>query len=176
MKKLLGIMIVLLVVSVPVFCQDTPKAEVFGGYQYTRINPGSGISGENFNGWNAALTGNLNHWLGVTGDFSGAYKTISGVSLKQHTFMFGPTISSHSSDKFTPFAHALFGGAHFSGSGFGGSASDTAFAMALGGGVDVGVKNFAVRIGQFDYLMTRFGGTSQNNFRYSAGIVFRFGK
>jgi hypothetical protein len=176
MKKLLGIVIVLIVVSVPVLCQDFPKAEVFGGYQYTRINPGSGISGENFNGWNAAATGNINHWLGVTGDFSGAYKNVSGVSLKQHTFLFGPTIASHSSDKFTPFAHALFGGAHFSGSAFGGSTSDTAFAVALGGGLDVGVKNFAVRVGQFDYLLTRFGGTSQNNFRYSAGIVFRFGK
>jgi hypothetical protein len=176
MKKLLGIVVVLVVVSVPVFCQDYPKAEVFGGYQYTRINPGSGISGENFNGWNAAVTGNINHWLGVTGDVSGAYKSISGVSLKQYTFMGGPTISSHSSEKFTPFVHALFGGAHFSGSGFGGSGSDNAFAMALGGGLDLGVKNFAVRVGQFDYLMTRFGGTSQNDFRYSAGIVFRFGK
>lgn len=176
MKKLLGMAVVLMVVSVPVLCQDYPKADVFGGYQYTRIDPGSGISGENFNGWNAAVTGNINHWLGVTGDVSGAYKDISGVSLKQHTFLFGPTIASHSSEKFTPFAHALFGVAHASGSGFGGGTSDNAFAMALGGGVDLGMRNFAIRIGQFDYLMTRFGGTSQNNFRYSAGIVFRFGK
>jgi hypothetical protein len=176
MKKLLGIAIVLMVVSVPAFCQDYPKVELFGGYQYTRINPGSGISGQNFNGWNAAVTGNINHWLGVTGDVSGAYKSISGVSLREHSFLFGPTIASHSSEKFTPFAHALFGVTHASGSGFGGSGSDNAFAMALGGGVDVGVKNFAIRLGQFDYLMTRFGGTSQNNFRYSAGIVFRFGK
>ncbi|MGZ4817487.1 MAG: hypothetical protein ACXVY9_00500 [Terriglobales bacterium] len=175
MRKLIGVVIVLLVVSIPVLCQENPRAEVFGGYQYTRINPGSGISGQNFNGWDAALTGNLNRWLGVTGDFSGAYKGISGVNLKQHTFMFGPKISAPVSDKFTPFVHALFGGAHSSASASGvGSVSDTALAMALGGGVDVGVKKFSVRIGQFDYLMTRFGGTSQNNFRYSAGIVFRF--
>ena len=171
MKKLLGIVIVLVVVSVPVFCQDYPKAEVFGGYQYTRINPGNGVSGENFNGWNAAVTGNFSHWLGLTGDVSGAYKSIAGVSVKDHTFLFGPTIASRSSDKFTPFAHALFGVTHESATGF---ASDNAFAMALGGGVDLGVRNFAIRIGQFDYLMTRFGGMSQNNFRYSAGIVFRF--
>lgn len=171
MKKLLGFAVMLMLMSVPALCQDYSKAEVFGGYQYTRINPGSGSSGDNFNGWNAAVTGNVNHWLGVTGDFSGAYKDISGVSLKQHTFLVGPTIASRSSEKFTPFAHALFGGAHFSQSGFPG---DTAFAMALGGGVDMGVRNFAIRLGQFDYLMTRFGGTSQNNFRYSAGVVFRF--
>jgi hypothetical protein len=176
MKKLLGVAVALLVISVPVLCQDYPKAEVFGGYQYTRINPGGGISGDNYNGWNAAVTGNINRWLGATADFSGAYKDISGLSLKQHTFLFGPTIASHSSDKFTPFVHALFGGAHSSASISGAGLSDSAFAMALGGGVDLGVKNFALRIGQFDYLMTRFGGETQNNFRYSAGIVFRFGR
>ena len=36
------------------FAQDFTKAEVFGGYQYTRINPGQGVSGDNFNGWDAA--------------------------------------------------------------------------------------------------------------------------
>jgi hypothetical protein len=86
------------------------------------------------------------------------------------------TIASHSSERFTPFAHALFGGARSSSSVFGFSASETAFAMALGGGVDIGSRNLAFRIGQFDYLMTRFGGVRQNDFRYSAGIVFRFGK
>ncbi|MBZ5567639.1 MAG: hypothetical protein LAN64_07275 [Acidobacteriia bacterium] len=179
MKKLLGVAIVVMAISVPMLCQDYSKAEVFGGYQYTRLNFGSGTPGLNFNGWNAAVTGNVNHWLGVTGDFSGAYKSTLGDSLKQHTFMFGPTVSSHSSDRFTPFAHALFGVARFSESGSdpsGAPFSDSrnSFAMALGGGVDVGVKNFAVRIGQFDYLMTRFGSTTQNDFRYSAGIVFRF--
>jgi Outer membrane protein beta-barrel domain len=174
MKKLLAVVITVIVVSIPMLCQDYPKAEVFGGYQYTRIEPGRGIGGENFNGWNAAVTGNVNPWLGVTGDFSGAYKSISGVSLKQHTFMFGPTVASHSSDKFTPFVHALFGAARSSASVSGAGVSDTSFAMALGGGVDVGVRSFALRLGQFDYLMTRFGGATQNNFRYSAGIVFKF--
>jgi Outer membrane protein beta-barrel domain len=173
MKKFLGVVIVLLVISVPMFCQEN-KAEVFGGYQYTRINPGGGVGGENFNGWNGAATYNMTKWLGLTGDFSGAYKSISGVSLKTHTFMFGPTVSMSTSEKFKPFVHALFGGAHSSASVSGSSISDTAFATALGGGVDVGSKKFAVRIGQFDYLMTRFGGTSQNNFRYSAGVVLRF--
>lgn len=171
MKKFLGLVLVLLVVSAPMFCQEN-KAEVFGGYQYTRINPGTG--GDNYNGWNGALTYNMTKWLGVTGDFSGAYKDISGVSLKTHTFMFGPTVSMTASEKFKPFVHALFGGAHSSASVSGSSIGDTAFATALGGGVDVGSKKFAVRIGQFDYLLTRFGGTGQNNFRYSAGVVYRF--
>ena len=183
MKKLLGVAIVLMVVSIPVLSQDYSKAEVFGGYQYTRISFGHDTPGFNFNGWNAAVTGNVNHWLGVTGDFSGAYKSMNGDSLKQHTFLFGPTIASHSSGRFTPFAHALFGVAHLSASGSStptvtvGGGSLNSFAMAFGGGLDVGGKKIAFRVGQFDYIYTRFGHDEglghQNDFRYSAGIVFR---
>lgn len=171
MRKLFGLAAALVLMVLPVFAQDAPKAELFGGYQYTRINPGSGIPGQNLNGWNAALTGNIGHTLGITADISGAYKTIAGISNKDHFFLFGPTLASHSNESFTPFAHALFGVAHSSGGGF----SDNAFAMALGGGVDVKVaSHVAIRLGQFDYLMTRFSSATQNNFRYSAGVVFRF--
>jgi hypothetical protein len=56
------------------------------------------------------------------------------------------------------------------------SDTETAFAMALGGGVDVRVGGpFSVRLGQLDYLMTRFGDTRQNNFRFSAGVVIGLG-
>jgi hypothetical protein len=183
-----------MLLAVPVFCQDHPKAEVFGGYQYTHISYGIpsgdadflGInSSESYNGWNAALTVWAKQWLGVTADFSGAYRSNafasdSGVDIKQHTFMFGPTIASHSNERFVPFAHALFGGAHCSS-----NLSDecigldtNSFAMAFGGGLDVGSKKIAFRVGQFDYIYTRFGHNDglnhQNTFRYSAGIVFRF--
>jgi hypothetical protein len=29
-------------------------------------------------------------------------------------------------------------------------------------------------VGQVDYLLTQFGGGSQNNFRFSTGIIYRF--
>jgi len=55
--------------------------------------------------------------------------------------------------------------------------SETAFAWAIGGGVDWNLKErLAIRLGQFDYLPTYFGSTTQNNIRYSAGVVFRPGK
>jgi hypothetical protein len=176
MRKLLCVAAALALLAIPVFAQDSPKAEVFGGYQYTRINPGHGITGENFNGFNAAVTGWVNGTLGVTGDFSGAFKTVAGVKVKQYTFMGGPTIASRSNEKFVPFAHALFGFAHcntdagpcFTDSG------NNAFALALGGGLDLGSRNIAVRVGQFDYLLTKFASDKQNDFRYSAGVVFRF--
>src|SRR5213596_2891209 len=54
--------------------QDTPKAEVFGGYSYLRVNELSGLGiGLNLNGWNGSVTGNVNDWFGVKADFSGQY-------------------------------------------------------------------------------------------------------
>jgi opacity protein-like surface antigen len=175
MRRVLVTLALVSMIALPMLAQENSKAEIFGGYQYTRINPGAGVSGENFNGWNSAFTANLNQWLGVTADISGAYKDFSGVSAKQHNFLFGPTVSYNYSGKVKPFAHVLFGVSHadagFSGTG----ASDNAFAMAFGGGADVAVhKNIAVRVAQFDYLLTRFGGDSQNNVRLSTGLVFRF--
>ncbi len=168
-------MLVLCVCTVGM-AQDSAKGEIFGGYQYTRINPGGGVTGNNFNGWNAAVTGYIKPNLGLTGDIGGAYRSVSGVSLKSHTFLFGPTLAVNSG-KARPFVHGLFGIMHAS-AGLGGStASDNAFAAALGGGVDLSFSpTVSVRLGQFDYLMSRFGSTTQNNFRFSAGVVLRVGK
>ena len=57
--------------------------------------------------------------------------------------------------------------------------SENAFAMVLGGGVDVKAgKHVSIRLAQVDYFMTRFKDLSntptratQNNFRYAVGIV-----
>ena len=79
--------------------------------------------------------------------------------------------SSRSSFTWCSTAHASVD----TGTSFFGSASESAFAMAFGGGLDYNLnKNFAVRVGQFDYLPTRFGDATQNNFRYSTGIVLKF--
>jgi outer membrane protein OmpA-like peptidoglycan-associated protein len=62
--------------------------------------------------------------------------------------------------------------------------SETVFAMALGGGLDVKVRDhLALRLVQAEYLMTRFRDPStiageraaRHNIRLSTGIVFRFG-
>ncbi|HWR15300.1 MAG TPA: hypothetical protein VN577_10745 [Terriglobales bacterium] len=170
MRRVALIFALAVLFALPAFSQNDYKAEVFGGYQYTRVE------GESFNGWNAAVTGNVNNWLGITGDISGGYKSVGGVKVKVHNFLFGPTVSYNQYEKVKPFAHVLFGVSHASGSVDGiGGASDNAFAMALGGGLDVGVhSNVAFRLVQVDYLMTRFGSQTQNNARISTGIVFRF--
>lgn len=142
--------------------ESTPKADIFGGYSLLHTG---GFVGDNDSGWNASVTGNWNRWLGLTADFSGHYD--NGAS--DHNFLLGPTVS-YRTERFTPFAHVLFGGSHISGGG----ASDTAFAWAFGGGADWNVTpRVAVRLIQADFLQTHFADDSQNNGRFSFGLVFR---
>jgi len=163
MRIFLTLVVLAGVCSLPVSAQDHPKGELFGGYQFTHLNPNINASG-----WNASITGNANNWLGISADFSGAYKN----GGKVHTVMAGPVFSIRTSSKVTPFAHALFGVAHASGNG----ASSNAFVTALGGRLDVSVnEHVAVRLVQADWLPIRSGGvTEKSNGRVSAGIVFRF--
>ena len=176
MRKAVILIVVLLCVAVlasPATAQDSTKAEIFGGYQFTRVGGSGGI---NANGWNGAVTGKVRSWLGVTADFGGAYKSVAGVSVKAHTFLFGPVFSSPKSERVTPFVHVLFGGFHASAGFAGASAGTGGFAIAVGGGVDAKVtKHVAVRVMQADWLMWRAEGiTEKKNARISTGLVFRF--
>jgi opacity protein-like surface antigen len=108
-----------------------------------------------------------------------------------HSFMYGPRFSYRKKGRFVPYAHILLGGAHFNGTinqssvltasplasvASGTRVSDTAFAAAPGGGLEISVNSrFAVRPVQIDYLMTRFYAQRQDNLRFSAGIVFNLG-
>ena len=177
MKTLLSLVVVAGLLSIPLMAADYPKAEIFGGYQYLRVNDvfstGHGI---NFNGWEASLTGNVNQWLGVTGDFGGAYKSVSGANLHIYTYGGGPVINLNHAGVVNPFVHALFGGARLGASASGvGSGGTNGFTMMYGGGADVKMsKMFALR-GQVDWQYFRFSGvTFSKNVRLSTGIVFRF--
>jgi opacity protein-like surface antigen len=173
MRKVVLLIALLGVFSLLAAAEETPKAEVFGGYQFTHITVGG--QSENFNGWNASLTGNFNKYFGVAGDFSGSYKTISGVSAKVYTYTFGPVLSLNHEGKLNPFVHALFGGAHVS-AGSGSGNSTNGFSMAIGGGADAKVSpHFAVRLIQADWVYYRFSGVGESkNVRISTGLVFRF--
>jgi hypothetical protein len=171
-RKFIGFALLFGMFSLAAFAQENaPKAEFFGGYQYTRFD-----GGLNANGWDMALTGNLNRWFGVTGDFSGAYKSQNGVSFNNYTYTFGPVVSLRHNEMFTPFAHFLAGGFHSSAAFGGFSGSGSGFAMMFGGGVDVkATKHIGVRAVQFDWLSLRANGASDNNnMRISTGLLFRY--
>jgi hypothetical protein len=185
---------VLLLWSGLAVAQNAPAVEIFGGYQFLRAHSGINVGGlDNFslNGWDASLSGYFNHYLGVTGDFAGTYGTprttfpqIGQVAVNTHlyTFMAGPVLRISNKSPFQPFAHVLLGGAHVRGSaslsGVGGTTftnTNTGFAWAPGGGLDLKLLPLiGVRLAQVDLVQTRIGGNTQNNFRYSAGIVVRF--
>lgn len=164
------------------FClsASAQKAVLFGGYQLTRLDFGAdstivgadstiGSGTFTLNGWNASATGRLAPLLGITADFSGAYKSGS----KLHTYTFGPEVHANVAG-FRPFAHALIGGGTSDGPVSNGATSG--LVMFYGGGLDVKVAPFAsVRLGQFDWMVTHWNGfTNKSNFRYSAGLVLRF--
>jgi hypothetical protein len=184
----------------PAGSENATRAVVFGGYSYLR----NGSSG--FNGWEGQGTFNFNRYLGVTADVSGSILSpfsfsTSGFSASTHqhvtNYLFGPTVTA-GFGRSAVFAHALFGAAHSSlGAGVNvpiiggistGLTSANAFAMAFGGGIDIGMtRHFAIRAVQVDYIRTQFSATDalltglssslgnrQNSFRYSSGIVFRF--
>ena len=149
--------------SVQAFSQ---RVEIFGGAQFEHLQ-----SSYNAVGWNASLTGNFKHVLGITGDFSGVYKSRRGIDTSVYTYTLGPVLQARL-PVVQPFVHALFGGATVTGSGL----SDNAFAMFLGGGLDLGFRRgIAFRLVQADWMMTKFADETQNKQgRVSAGIVIKF--
>ncbi len=147
------------------------QVEVFGGYSYMRPSiavPG-GTDHPNLNGWEITGVYNAYHWIGVAADFSGDYGSVEGLSTHVNTYLFGPQVQLHT--PVAPFAHVLFGVAHETVDG----ATDSAFATAVGAGIDIHVAPFvSFRPIQLDYLVTRFGSGTQGQPRASAGIVLHF--
>jgi hypothetical protein len=155
------------------------------------------------NGWNGSLEVKVLPFLGVVADVSGHYGTFGatigceaiigcvplgvGVDSSMYSYLFGPQVSV-SLWRFTPFAHVLLGAAHINQkpvvslvSGL--ANSDTSFADAIGGGLDIRLISIVGWRFQADLIQTRFFASTspisfltstQSNFRGSTGIVLRF--
>lgn len=202
MRKSALALLVCLLSPIALVAQDEgPKATIFGGYSYLRNNSNG------LNGWEGQGTYNFAPHFGITADVSGNYRTLfsiaplpgvsASVNQSVYNFLLGPTVTANFG-RSAIFGHALFGVARSSvGAGFSvpiiggvstGLNSATAFAMAFGGGVDIGITDhIAIRAAQVDYVRTQFSTTDalttglssstnggQNSFRYAGGIVFRF--
>ena len=169
-RRILPLLGMCLLASVSLRAQEE-KVEVFGGYSYLHFhaNPST-----NLNGWEASGQYKITNWIGGVADFDGHYGSFSGgFGTSTYTYLIGPQVSFPA--RVSPFGHLLLGGAHNSTTGIGSSS----FAMALGAGIDARMKDkFSWRIFQGDYLLTQFGGVhgggSQNNFRFSTGVIIRF--
>jgi opacity protein-like surface antigen len=190
MRKLfLVAALMLLAMPMAAFAQ---KAEIFGGYSYLRGDDCDDNSGPNcdsgvdLHGFNVSFNQNIVKWIGLKADISGHYGEVTlipGVpkaDLNAYLFLVGPQVNLPKYQRLRPFAHALFGVMRVNLTQFpvGGRTTvrDSAFAVALGGGVDLKVNDLvAIRLFQTDYVLSRFDDATQNNFRASTGVVLRFG-
>jgi opacity protein-like surface antigen len=145
---------------------------------------------DGFNGVNLDAGYNFTRYFGAKVDFSYHQKsntvTVPGgtfdVDGKLTQFMGGVKIQDNAVDtKVRPFAQLLVGVGRAeietSGTGFplGFGVSETGFAAAVGGGLDIRVhKNVDVRAIKVEYNPVRIEGETGNNIRLGVGLNFRF--
>ena len=209
-KLLVGSLLILCCVPLAVAqSDDRSRFEFFAGYSVLRTNykaerrdPTTVIvvafdGKQTFNGFNASATVNLTGGLGLTGDFSGHFKTNKtpdplGGTIDVHTRVFnvlgGPQYRFGGNSRVTPFVRVLAGIANTHSKlelhslNVSDTASSTDFAMALGGGVDVRVsERVGLRVFQVDYNpiflssgnQLGFGNKRADNVRFSFGVVFK---
>jgi hypothetical protein len=196
-------MTLLLVAGAAAVAQDAPKADLFLGYSFLRANSARNIPAFTNNGGVGTFAWDFTQHVALEAEFGGYHNgNIHDIQFDttEMTYLFGPRFSRSRSRTVIPYVHTLFGGMHLTtslpvtvaptptstGTTTRIAASQDAFAMALGGGLDLRLNHhFALRPIQLDYLMTRLedfgqsGQPSQNrnqhNIRYAAGIIFNFG-
>ena len=169
--------------------QREPRLEIAAGYSFLRTRTVA-PTGFNLNGGSLSVAANVNSWLGFVGDFAGYHTRNvppSGFSLTISSYMFGPRISYRGRERVTIFAQELVGVGHAGGTlytvgfapGAAAPAPVNAFAMALGGGLDVNLsRSWAIRAFQTEWFQTTFPngqGNRQHSFRFTTGISWRIG-
>ncbi|HSW39421.1 MAG TPA: outer membrane beta-barrel protein [Acidobacteriota bacterium] len=150
-------------------------------------------------GFNGSAAFNIAKSFGIVADFrynrdrvldftilEGGSAINGNLKWRDISIMGGPRFTLRSSDKVTPFVHALAGMDYWTISGkanvegedvdVGKAESSSGLGVAVGGGLDVNVsRNVAIRLVQADYYLTRHGGERMNNINLAFGIVFRLG-
>ena len=152
--------------------QEMPRVQVFGGYSYARYDtPSFGFSSPTgLNGYTFSPAYNVIRGFGVVAELSGQYTT----NRNLRDVAAGPQFL-YSRGKMMFFAHVLFGEAR-SLVQAGGPQEDSSRVTTLGGGLDYSISpRFAVRAVQVDYLRTNLFNTTQDNLRFSTGLVYRWG-
>jgi opacity protein-like surface antigen len=201
---------IVLLFAIPAFAQDDQgKFELSGNFSYVRWNPAKNYANAvNLYGGGGSITYFLTQYIGIKGEFLGYGSQNNYIRVPSaegtgtivasgnlFTYMFGPVVKKRSGT-FQPYGNILLGGAHSNvfanlateeQGTLGASPSGNAFAMAVGGGLDIKVSHsISLRAAEVDYLLTRFNaynGTTvapffsthnQNNLRLVTGIVFSF--
>jgi len=155
--------------------------DVFFGFSYASADFNGLIPRQNMIGFESSSAVAFKKWtntkLSAEGTANGFYDTQNTywASLHNYTFAGGLRVDSG-----PVFVHCLVGVSHLTASStaYDISLSQNALAMIIGGGFQVKVAGPLAFRTSVDYVMTRhdvFAPDTQNNFRISAGLVFRIG-
>ncbi len=183
-RQILLMLIVLLPLSSAV-ARDEPRLEAFVGYSWlsTSLLQDRGFlaARKGLSGWNSSLDWNTTHNLGFVAEASGLWETPSqgntAVKTRYYSFFVGPKITHHNrSDKIEVFVQQLFGTSHATLTAASARpVTASGLSMEAGFGMDVVVrKHVSLRPVQVDYMISQLTHHSQNQFRVSAGIVWRW--
>jgi opacity protein-like surface antigen len=202
MHKYLVVAGLLLLAAGAAVAQDFPTVETAPAFMYIRT-PVPGLA-QDFNcaGGGGTIAYNFTSMLGIAADLGGCkvfgLNNTLGIGTQvtgnEFTYLFGPRLTFRRSGPIHPFFELNFGGARISvnakncdsSSGGSCSLSANAFAMTVGGGLDIVLsKKISLRPVQAEYMYTRFGNNcqfevcnnnnSQNSFRLKSGIVIAWG-
>ncbi len=159
---------------------------------------------EGFHGFEVAGVYNFHRYVGIKGSISGTYNNKDfaftvpvgedtgqvsfDANSSLYNFLGGVQFKDNASEaRIKPFAHILAGAGHgrvkvknllcdegVECAGFAGTTSETGFAGAFGGGVDVKLNNRVdLRLIQVDYNPIRFDNATTHNVRFGIGLVFK---
>jgi len=174
------------------YCQDCCRQwEASGSYSYfnaspktDRLSPSVFDSRISQHGFGIDLTYNFRKSWGIVGDFSRQTADVNQIRADTTTLnFFGGVRLASAQEGMAVFAEALLGATNRKTVLGTTTLSNTDFALAFGGGVDIHAsRNFSVRVLRLDYIPVRGGDDSHGigrrwsqNFRAQVGIVYRFG-
>ncbi|MGA2095798.1 MAG: outer membrane beta-barrel protein [Candidatus Acidiferrum sp.] len=148
-------------------------------YNFVRTNaPPGGCGCFSLNGGNGWAAYQFSGAFAIVGEVSAQHATNvlgSGTNVTLVSYLFGPRYSFPVSKHFVLFAQTLLGDSTLRATA---SSNSNAFAMTLGGGLDVRLnRHFTVRAAQVDYFFTHFDNgvnDHQNNLRVTTGLSYRF--
>ncbi|HEV2884322.1 MAG TPA: outer membrane beta-barrel protein [Pyrinomonadaceae bacterium] len=143
--------------------------------------PHHGVTGE--------VVANVHRNVGLVTNFSATFANTEFVDrfsgrtfdarLSRYTLLFGPRYNFRNSSAAIPYVHALFGlaryKADFKDDDFTcPDTNETAFAMALGAGLDIKASDrIDIRPIQVDYLPVFFDNRREDGVRFSAGVKIK---
>jgi hypothetical protein len=211
MSKVFAALAIALGFALIAAAQDVPRMETFLGYTFVRESSGTNAPSFNAHGGSGQFVYNLGKHLSAVADLGAVHNgEINGLPIDNTTsnFLFGPRLTLNYAPRLRPYVQVLWGVAHVASSARFDAlvlaayrflnitdplppglpvnvrliANDTAFAMTVGGGLDIRInKHVSFRPVGMDYYLTRFqnlrtlGDDSQGNLRYTTGVNFTFG-